>query len=276
MSNNIYNLVKYLKDSLKFKGENELIECLYKNFSFLNCSDLIQDGFIILYDIPLEIMIDIEYEYIKINNYIISRKNKPKEIEWLNEDGSYSFVLNNEPIYRRLVPLPWETIDHAFIIKNIISETSHLYDKKHINYIEYGTRNGDCLNQISQLVTNVYGVDIIDYNPTSSNILFFKMLTDEFSEKYLHDIKFCYAFIDADHSSKQVIKDFDNIFKHIELGGYIFLHDTYPCIIENLKPTACNDCYRTPFLIKEKYDKKSFEILTIPINPGLTIIRKIK
>jgi hypothetical protein len=102
--------------------------------------------------------------------------------------------------------------------------------------------------------------------------MIFSMTTDNFSINYLPLVNFDYAFIDADHSHKQVVIDFEYMYKHINNGGYIFLHDTYPCMEENLKPTACNDCYLSPLTIKKKYPE--IEILTLPLNPGLTIIRK--
>ena len=74
------------------------------------------------------------------------------------------------------------------------------------------------------------------------------------------------------HKSEQVVIDFEYLYKYIKTGGFIFLHDTYPCMIENLKPSACNDCYLSPIIIKQKYPL--LEMLTLPINPGLTIIRK--
>ena len=200
------------------------------------------------------------------------RKNKPKEIEWLNEDGSVSFDLTRKPMYRRVIPPPWENIDHKSIICYIIQNTSKNFTTK-INYLEYGIRTGDCLEEVAKYVNTAYGVDILDYTSKRYNINFYKMYTNEFSKNHLNNISFNYAFIDADYSHSQVIIDFDNIFKNIEIGGFIFLHDTYPCIEENLLPGACSDCYKTPIYIKKHY--KNIEILTIPINPGLTIIRKL-
>lgn len=59
--------------------------------------------------------------------------------------------------------------------------------------------------------------------------------------------------------------DFESIYLYIDQGGYIFLHDTYPCSKEFLDPNACNDCYQTPLLIKQKY-KDNIEIITLPLN----------
>ena len=48
--------------------------------------------------------------------------------------------------------------------------------------------------------------------------------------------------------------------------GYVKLDD-------NSKKMVCNDCYKTPIEIKNKY--KNLEIITLPLNPGVTIIRKL-
>ena len=55
----------------------------------------------------------------EINNIYISKKIY-RNIEWLNDDGTLNFVLHQEPIYRRLIPEPMETVNHTFIISSII------------------------------------------------------------------------------------------------------------------------------------------------------------
>ena len=112
---------------------------------------------------------------------------------------------------------------------------------------------------------------MIPYLP--NNCEFFQMTTDKFSSNFLPSIKFNAAFIDADHSSISGFKDFENLYKFLQPGGYIFLHDTYPCVDYLLSPTFCNDCYKTPIKIKKTYS--DIEILTFPFNPGLTIVRKL-
>ncbi len=270
------NIISYLKKSFMFKDSSECVECNADAFNNSLFNNLIQDGFIFISNASHDNIVDKTFDSVRINNSIIARNNKPREIEWLNHDSTASFVYNNNPIYRRFVPLPVETIDHRYIIQSIIQETRHLFPSVNSNYIEYGTRNGYCIEHLASYVSNVYGIDTIDYTPTNKNIHFYKMLTDEFSNTHLKNVKYCYAFIDADHSSKQVFIDFEHIFNHIEIGGFIFLHDTYPCEEELLMPTYCNDCYKTPLLIKQKYSRDVLEIITIPINPGLTIIRKLK
>lgn len=213
----------------------------------------------------------------KLDDYYLIKKCY-KNLHWLNDDGSFSFTNNQEPLYRRLLPGSFnralETVDHTFIIKTIISYMKNKinYNNQKNTYIEYGVRDASNLNQIIPIVDNTYGIDIINSKLHHNSCNFFTGSTDDFSLNHLPNIKFHFAFIDADHKFESCIKDFDNIFKYIQPGGFIFLHDTYPCNLQLLNPEFCNDCYKTPIMIKEKYP--NIEILTIPLNPGLTIIRK--
>lgn len=258
------NIINYLLESLKPVNDTEFI--ILNNYDEEKFNLMIQDGIMFIKD--NKSIISNEIDKVVINNYTIIRKNKPLQIEWLNNDGTFSFDLTQKPIYRRLIPPPWETINHSLIIANIIKETNG----KNKNYIEYGVRNGECLQLISNEVNIAHGIDIMDYNLTSFNVKKYIMDTDTFSNNHLSNIDFDYAFIDADHKSTQVLIDFEYLYKYINIGGFIFLHDTYPCMIENLKPSASNDCYLSPIIIKQRYPL--IEILTLPINPGLTIIRK--
>jgi len=56
--------------------------------------------------------------------------------------------------------------------------------------------------------------------------------------------------------------------------GIIFLHDTYPYSPSMFRPDLCNDVYKTAHYIKVNFND-SFESVTLPFNPGLTIVKKI-
>ena len=249
------------RSSQEFIKTNQYHKCDY--------DQLRQDGFMIInQEVPIA-SIERGTDYLVVNHKTILRKNKPYQIEWLTDNG-IQFDSSREPIYRRCIPPPIETIDHVFIISKIIASTNPRKDK---DYIEYGVRSGTSIEAIAPLVNTAYGIDINDYKPQQQNIIFHKMLTDEFSERHLMNMSYDYAFIDADHSSKQVVIDFENIYRHMNKGGYIFLHDTYPCEELYLRPDYCNDCYMSPLLIRNKYP--DIQMLTLPIQPGLTIIHKV-
>jgi hypothetical protein len=262
-SRQIDEFSSYIQTCLKPRGESEF--SINTSFSIDIYNNLVQDGIMI---VNSDVNIPVGRDRVRIGDVTIVRKNYPRNLDWLSEDGSIHFNTSAEPLYRRYIPPPIETVDHVFLISKIIAATSST-DK---NYVEYGVRNGASVEPISKLVKTVYAVDINDYIPANNNIKFYKMFTDTFSDNVLQNIEFDYAFIDADHSSKQVLTDFINIYKHINKGGYIFLHDTYPCSEIFLRSDYCNDCYLSPIKIRELYP--DIEMLTIPINPGLTIIHK--
>lgn len=211
-------------------------------------------------------------EYLSIGNYGIVKKCY-RNIEWLDEtDNTFHFDPTKLPIYRRLLPPPDETVNHTHIIQCVISELAIQINNP--VYIEYGVRWSTTLNVISNIVYKSYGIDINDIANVPENCTFYKCTTDEFSNYILRYIKFHFAFIDADHKFESCLEDFKNIFKYIEPNGIIFLHDTYPCEARFLDKGACNDCYKTPLAIKKLYGDK-IEIVTLPLNPGLTIIKKI-
>lgn len=161
-----------------------------------------------------------------------------------------------------------EIIDHPFII----SYFAKWY--KPVLYVEYGVRSGTCLEQVLPYCDKVWGVDIEPYNNANEKLEFFQMDTKNF-KKVLEQRKpsIDMAFIDACHQSDRVVADFDDLFPYITENGLVFLHDTYPIDKGYTAPFFCNDCYKTPDMIKDKYDKE-IDILTIPIMPGLTVIRK--
>ena len=82
------------------------------------------------------------------------------------------------------------------------------------------------------------------------------------------------AFIDACHSFESTYKDFLNIRKHMVNDGIIFMHDMYPKDIESTDSKLSGDCYKTAEKIRKEHFN-DFEIITIPVEPGLSILRKV-
>ena len=262
------NLYEYIQGCLRPVDESEFV--VVSRFVKSAYDNLKQDGIMCLNSVIDKNELEPGTDYIVLSNFTLIRKNKPFEVAWY-KNGIIQFDTSSEPLYRRLLPPPCETVNHVYIISKIIAMTIGNTPK---NYLEYGVRGGDSSEPISKLVQTVYAVDMVDYAPKNSNIKFYKMLTDTFSETHLKDIHFDYAFIDADHSHAQVLVDFKHIYKYINKGGYIFLHDTYPCMESMLNPNACNNCYLSPMKIKELYP--TVEIITLPLHPGISIIHKIE
>jgi len=182
---------------------------------------------------------------------------------------------NYVPIHERNPPviegdrILGEVFDHAAFIASIAQ-----WIKPEV-YLEYGVRDGHTLVQVLPHCRMAIGVDIYPVPIYAPNLELYQTTTDEFSHALADaDIVLDMVFIDADHSSDSVLRDFEGIFPYLAPNALVFLHDTYPTDKRLLGKEACNDCWRTPQRIKKLYGDKC-EILTLPFCPGLTIVRKI-
>lgn len=173
------------------------------------------------------------------------------------------------PIHLRNVPPPAETFDHFGFLHYIASWI------KPEKYLELGVSDGKSLVSISPMCKESVAVDIKRPTlPIPENCRFFECSTDEFFKYLNRSEKFDMVFIDADHSHEQSFKDFLNVKDLVIDDGFIFLHDTYPFSEEFTSPGLCNDSYKTALRIKNEFGN-DFEHLTLPFNPGLTILKKI-
>jgi hypothetical protein len=256
------SLVEYINQCIRPVNSTEFYEGVFDETVF---NSLRQDGIMITSNYKSQNAF-VEHVYLGNNTHIIKKVFKP--LEWLNEDDTQCWVSSDAPLYQRLMPPPLETVNHPFIITSIINNNNPR-DK---TYIEYGVRDGTTLMTVAPYVKKTYGVDLVQSPRIPPNCDFYVCYTDSFSTNVLPNITYHFAFIDADHKFESVVKDFEALYRYIQPGGYIFLHDTYPCIPVLLDPGYCNDCYKAPIEIKKLYP--SAEILTLPLNPGVTIVRK--
>lgn len=153
------------------------------------------------------------------------------------------------------------------------------------NFLELGVQFGECTNKIIDLIPQeYYGVDIevndnINYLiKNKSHFNFYHGTTDSFFEFLSENdvnLKLDMAFIDAWHSHEASYKDFLNVKDHINDDGFIFFHDTYPASKYWTGEHLCYDCYKTSEVIRMNHNTE-FEILTVPVNPGISIARKCK
>lgn len=176
-----------------------------------------------------------------------------------------------KPVHLRNVPPPAETFNHPEFFCNLFKWI------KPECYLELGVREGHTFLPVSQYCTKAIGVDA--FTPLSfelqPNMEFHMTTTDNYFATLDSSIKFDAVFIDADHSHEQSLKDFINVKDRVIDDGFIFFHDTYPYDSSMLHPLACNDCYRTALYIKQNFIDE-FEVLSLPINPGITIVKKMK
>lgn len=181
---------------------------------------------------------------------------------------------NISPIHLRNVPPPTETFDHpeflALLFKWLKPE----------RYLELGVRTGECFKVVAPLCKEAIGVDILSIKILESaitldpNMTYKEMTTDSYFKELDDDVMFDAVFIDADHSHEQSLQDFINVKDRIVQDGFIFLHDTYPYNASFIDPMFCNDVYLTALHIKQNYNDE-FEQITLPFNPGFTILKRI-
>lgn len=212
-----------------------------------------------------------EFQNIMPKNYYMSKIiNKFEDYELSNTNYNSPLHERNTPINGRL------SLNHIELIEFFV----RLIKPK--NFLELGVQFGECTKNIIDLIPQTYyGVDLvksqnIDYLLTKPNFKFFNSTTDDFF-KHIDDLKINLqldmAFIDACHSHAASYNDFLNVKKHMNDDGIIFFHDTYPASGYWTHKDLCNDCYKTSELIR-KHHNDEFEIVTIPVNPGISIARK--
>jgi len=145
-------------------------------------------------------------------------------------------------------------------------------------YVELGVHRCDLFNRIIPYAQQLVGVDTDEQTRNSmaksSKVRFFNCTTDEFAATLrAQPITIDMLFIDADHSKEAVLRDFWNFFPFVSRHGLILLHDTHPKNIEFAQPSRyCCDAYKAVEELSRSTDK--FEMMTIPVHPGLTLCRK--
>ncbi len=160
---------------------------------------------------------------------------------------------------------------HEDFIKNLAES---LHPKV---YVELGLYQCELFNKIVPYADNLFGVDINpdagSYMTKSEKTLFFSGTTDAFAEIVrAHNFKIDLLFIDADHCKESVLKDFWNYFPYVNDHGIILLHDTHPKNLQYTDKGYCGDAYLVVEQLKNYQNE--IEFMTIPIHPGLTLIRK--
>jgi predicted O-methyltransferase YrrM len=142
-------------------------------------------------------------------------------------------------------------------------------------YVELGLYEGETFKYIIPHSKKLYGIDLksniyLEALKKYSNVEIQYTTTDNFFENF--NVGIDMAFIDADHCFESALKDFDNIFKRLNPGGIIILHDTDPDNDSLINPLRCGDSYRIVELLEKRDD---INIITLPLeSPGLSIVTK--
>jgi len=171
--------------------------------------------------------------------------------------------------------IAWGVSDHAIIIKTI---AEGLNKAGVLNrYLELGIWKGYCFNFVAPFAKQAYAVDTNDcykYINGNKNMVWYHGRTTDFLENHNKDEKFDLVFIDANHSHKASLEDFNLVLPLVNENGLILLHDTYPPDKNHLSPGLCHDTYKTAEYIKREYSHLC-EIATLPFYYGISIVRKL-
>lgn len=144
-------------------------------------------------------------------------------------------------------------------------------------YVELGLFQCALFNRIIPYAEQLIGVDIRaeagQYMQHSFNARFVKATTQEFAKELEgNPLQINMLFIDADHSKDAVLKDFQDFFPFVAPHGLILLHDTHPGNEEMMQPGLSGTACQAAEILSR--DTGPYELMTIPVSPGLTICRK--
>jgi len=144
-------------------------------------------------------------------------------------------------------------------------------------YVELGLYQCTLFNRVVPYADNLIGVDIDknagEFMKKSDKTTFFNLSTDEFIDIVMKTrMQIDLLFIDADHSKKAVYNDFKNFFPFVKPHGLILLHDTHPESEYFKAKEYCGDGYKAIECLSDS--NKDYELVTIPVHPGLTLCRK--
>lgn len=156
-------------------------------------------------------------------------------------------------------------INHTEILNHLIKK----YNLK--TYLEIGVQWKENFNNIKLDESYKYCVD-----PNPESEADFIGTSDAYFEK--DNTKFDLVFIDGDHTSEQVKKDFENAMSIVSDNGFIVLHDTVPRLEERtFVPRVTKqwngDVYKFACTLNE-YKKIDFK--TYSVDHGVTVVWKSK
>jgi predicted O-methyltransferase YrrM len=144
-------------------------------------------------------------------------------------------------------------------------------------YVELGLYQCTLFNKMIQYAQRLIGVDIAPdagkYMRKSPKTTIVNASTRKFAEDVFRQrLTIDMMVIDADHSKEQVLWDFQAFFPFIAPHGLILMHDTHPLDYEQTSAGYCGTAYQAIAELSHRTDE--FEMVTIPVAPGLTICRK--
>lgn len=144
-------------------------------------------------------------------------------------------------------------------------------------YVELGVYQAELLNKVIPYARQAIGVDVDSacarYVRRAPNVRFVCGTTDSFADECRKlGLQIDMLFIDADHCRVSLLRDFRNYLPLVRPHGLILMHDTHPGDASLLDPGYCCDAYRAVEELQS--NPVGYEMMTIPLSPGLTMCRK--
>ncbi|NIK79062.1 cephalosporin hydroxylase [Paenibacillus castaneae] len=144
-------------------------------------------------------------------------------------------------------------------------------------YVELGIQYCANFNRMIDYADQLIGIDIAhqagEYMSKSGKVQFFHGTSADFAKRLqAQPLQIDMLFIDADHSKEAVLEDFRLLFPYVVPHGIVLFHDSHPDNESKVRPDWCGTVYQA---IEElAKDTSEYELVTIPVTPGLTICRK--
>ncbi|WP_230969329.1 class I SAM-dependent methyltransferase [Nitrogeniibacter aestuarii] len=200
----------------------------------------------------------------------------------MHNDGDHAYRIKRKLVEAfekvvglRSVPLRHDgRVDHKWHQDFILHMASVVRPER---YLEVGIFRCGLFNQMIPFAGKLTGVDIAEeagasMNRTSKTRFICSKSVDCALELKAKGETFDMIFIDADHSEQAVDADFSHYFELLTPHGIMMLHDTHPIDTAATSQERCGDGYLAIDRLSRQTD--AFEMMTIPVHPGLTICRR--
>jgi hypothetical protein len=193
-----------------------------------------------------------------------------------NKNPSYTWWRREQTVYYRFqsklksMVIPKRNAYYSEIISTIASEL------KPKVYVEIGIFRCDTFNLVAPFCELAIGVDVVEESADSmsgENVQF--VLGDREVLKSVltkQKLKVDLVFIDGDHSSEEVVKDFSEIEGMLAENALVILHDTWPMNAAQAGTEFCSDAWKAPNKIRNRFPQ--YSVVTLPIHPGMTFVQK--
>lgn len=151
-------------------------------------------------------------------------------------------------------------------------------------YVELGIYRGETFNRCVKALPEeemAFGADThlqVGYFRKTKQVKLYQETTNDFFKKWGQEIKIPIdlIFIDADHHKEAAFQDATSFWHYLrEDTGLMVLHDTWPLNLEDKAFDKSGDSFLVPKMLKTSFHSSQAEILTLPADSGLTLIRKI-